>query len=93
MTQRWPRDEDKPHNRTLGRWLERARVLGRVNQQGQGTKPDPHLWWLVGQEKEWNLDAVALMELEQQEARRTLAKVIPGVAEDEERRARQRQRR
>jgi hypothetical protein len=93
IEERWPRDEDKPHNRTLGRWLERARVLGRVNQQGQGTKPDPHLWWLVGQEKEWNLDAVALMELEQQEARRTLAKVIPGVAEDEERRARQRLRR
>jgi hypothetical protein len=68
----WPPDFPKPADVTLGRWLDRARDLGQVVQQGTGKKSDPFRYALAGKEEEWKKDPLYEFNRKFEEDRRKI---------------------
>lgn len=58
----WP-DTHRPSEATLWRWLERAKSLLRVQEDGQGGRHDPHRYWLPGRDVPVIADPLELLEL------------------------------
>ena len=57
----WPRDQERPSSATLWRWLDQAVAGGQMKRSGSGTRSDPFVYWLPGQEEVWQRDPLGLL--------------------------------
>jgi hypothetical protein len=57
----WPPEHDRPSPHTLWRWLEQAVAGRRMKRAGSGTRTDPFVYWLPGQEEVWQRDPLGLL--------------------------------
>ncbi|MFO0966092.1 MAG: AAA family ATPase [Gemmataceae bacterium] len=61
----WPDDFEKPHDKTLARWLDRATKLGLIALEGSGRRNNPFRYWLPYVQPTWhesNPDAGDLLD-------------------------------
>ena len=59
----WSSLWDRPSERSLHRWLERAVRQGLLCHSGTGRKSDPFRYWLPGKVEKWRDDPCYLEEL------------------------------
>ena len=57
----WPPEHERPSPNTLWRVLEQAGAAGRMKRDGTGTRADPFVYWLTGQEEVWQRDPLGLL--------------------------------